>query len=217
MHRLHPNKHLVVVLLLMTVAALSLHFPVARAAIHAAPATGYLLSTPDPISIDVARGETTQRGAHAIPTSPPTPRATPVKPSKPTPEPIRKPVLVARPHSGHTLLWPVHGTITTYFSLAHPAIDIAAAQGTPVHAACSGRVIYAGWKLNGGGNVVDILCTNGMVTSYNHLSTILVGVGSGVNAGALIARVGMTGRATGPHLHFAVIVGGRFVNPLAYL
>ena len=151
------------------------------------------------------------------------PRATPVKPPKHTPAPTAvpvlrsAPVLVARTVSTHALLWPLRGPITTYFSYGHPAIDIAAPLGTPVYAACSGRVIYAGWKTNGGGNVVDILCTNGLTTSYNHLSVILVGRGTSVGAGASIALVGMTGVATGPHLHFAVISGGRFVNPLAYL
>ena len=222
MHRLNTNNHLVVVLFVLLVAALSLHFPVARASVVVSPVTVTLLATPDPLTLDVARGETTQRGWHAIPTPEPTPRATPVKPAKRTPEPVapatvHAPVLVARPSSGHILLWPLHGTITTYFSARHPAIDIAAPLGTPVHAACSGHVIWAGWKLNGGGNVVDILCTNGLTTSYNHLSVTLVRHGISVSAGTRIALVGMTGRATGPHLHFAVIAGGRFLNPLAYL
>lgn len=208
------QQHKVIILLVLLAAVCSLGFPKARAAIEVSEPVAYLLNTPDPLTIDVQRDESTQRGAHAaIPTPVPTPRATPVAP--PTPKPIAKPVLARV--SAHVLQWPMHGHITTYFSTGHPAIDIAAPTGTFVRAACSGRVVYAGWKNNGGGYVVDIACDNGLKVSNNHLSAILVNLGTGVSVGSNVARVGMTGHATGPHLHFAVIRNGYFVNPLAYL
>lgn len=213
MHRL--DKHKLILLLVLVAAVCSLGFPKARAAVTVSEPVVYLLSTPDPLTFDVQRGESTQRGAHAaVPTPEPTPRA---KPVIATPTPTPKPVTLARPASAHVLAWPVHGHINTYFSSAHPAIDIGAPLGTLVRAACSGRVIYAGWKNNGGGNVVDIACDNGLIVSNNHLSAILAVKGVAVSVGARVALVGMTGHATGPHLHFAVIKNGYFVNPLAYL
>jgi murein DD-endopeptidase MepM/ murein hydrolase activator NlpD len=114
------------------------------------------------------------------------------------------------------LYWPVYGYITTYFQPSHKAIDIAAPYGTLVRSAQSGTVIWAGWKNNGGGNVVDI--SNGTVlTSYNHLSWILVKVGTKVTPYTYIARIGTTGWSTGPHLHFAVGWSGGWVDPLPLL
>jgi murein DD-endopeptidase MepM/ murein hydrolase activator NlpD len=116
------------------------------------------------------------------------------------------------------LAWPVSGgTITTYFSAAHPAIDIAAPYGTTVMAADGGVVTWAGWRNNGGGMVVQVDHGNGIVTVYNHLGSIWVGPGQAVTKGQGIAAVGCTGLCTGPHVHFEVIVGGAIVNPLRYL
>ena len=116
------------------------------------------------------------------------------------------------------LAWPVaNGTITTYFSSWHLAIDIAAPYGSTVMASDSGTVTWAGWRNNGGGLVIAIDHGNGITTVYNHLGTLFVGPGQAVAKGQPIAGLGCTGVCTGPHVHFEVIVGGVLVNPLRYL
>ena len=119
--------------------------------------------------------------------------------------------------------WPVPGGhISQYFHYGHPGIDIAGRTGDLVHAAAAGTVIYAGWRNNGGGYVVWVSHGSGIYTTYNHLSAVLVGTGQHVSRGQIVGRVGMTGWATGPHLHFEVWRGGvpggvdRRVNPLPY-
>jgi murein DD-endopeptidase MepM/ murein hydrolase activator NlpD len=160
------------------------------------------------------------RAVHVPASAEPTPLPTPVAPPPPpTPQPA---VAAAAPitplvQGSGALLWPVHGTITTYYSSAHLAIDIATAAGTTVVASDAGTVIWAGWRNNGGGLVVEIDHGNGMHTVYNHLGSIWVNPGQVVARGEGIAAVGCTGMCTGPHVHFEVIVGGVLVNPLRYL
>jgi LysM repeat protein len=122
---------------------------------------------------------------------------------------------VGRPMAGR-LLWPlpVRGTITSRFSAGHPGIDIAAPAGTTVRAIASGTVTWAGWKTNGGGNVVVIRHPDGMVSTYNHNQGVAVARGDQVSAGERIAWVGSTGWATGPHLDLRVEMGDRLVDPL---
>jgi murein DD-endopeptidase MepM/ murein hydrolase activator NlpD len=125
-------------------------------------------------------------------------------------------------YSGGAFYWPVPGGwISQYFSSYHPAIDIAAPQGTRVLAAAAGTVIFAGWKDNGGGYQVWISHGGGLFTTYNHMSAVLAHVGEHVGRAQQVGRVGMTGNATGPHLHFEVWHGmvwgsGVRVNPLPY-
>jgi murein DD-endopeptidase MepM/ murein hydrolase activator NlpD len=97
---------------------------------------------------------------------------------------------------------------------AHKGTDYAAPTGTPVRAAGDGRVSYAGVK-GGFGNVVEIEHTRSIVTVYGHLSRFAKGihVGAHVAQGSVIAFVGMTGLATGPHLHYEFKVGGVSKNP----
>ena len=97
---------------------------------------------------------------------------------------------------------------------AHKGVDYAAPIGTPVHAAGAGHVRFMGDK-GGYGNVVEIDHSQGIVTVYGHLSRFAQGihVGSRVSQGELIAYVGMTGLATGPHLHYEYRVNGEFKNP----
>ena len=126
-------------------------------------------------------------------------------------------------YSGGKFAWPVAGGyISQYFHYGHYAIDIAADQGTRVMAAAGGTVTFAGWKNNGGGYQVWIAHGSGLYTTYNHMSSISVGRGQHVGRGQQVGRVGMTGNATGPHLHFEVWRGpiwdgGTRVNPLIYL
>ncbi|SAK92932.1 peptidase M23B [Caballeronia fortuita] len=98
----------------------------------------------------------------------------------------------------------------------HPGIDFAGPTGTPILASAGGRVIAAGER-NGYGNAIDIRHGDGLVTRYGHASRILVKVGDYVMPGQVIAEVGSTGRSTGPHLHFEVIVDGAQINPSPYL
>ena len=126
-------------------------------------------------------------------------------------------------YAGGKFAWPVAGGyISQYFHYGHYAIDIAADQGTRVMAAAAGTVIFAGWKNNGGGYQVWISHGSNLYTTYNHMSAITVGRGQHVSRSQQVGRVGMTGNATGPHLHFEVWRGmvwdgGVRVNPLIYL
>jgi murein DD-endopeptidase MepM/ murein hydrolase activator NlpD len=118
------------------------------------------------------------------------------------------------------LSWPVSGPVTSGFGVRwgrmHEGIDIAVGQGTPVHAAAAGTVIYAGW-MEGYGNLVVVDHGNGLSTAYGHNSTLASSVGQAVTAGQVIAYSGSTGHSTGPHVHFEVRVNGSPVDPLGYL
>ena len=101
----------------------------------------------------------------------------------------------------------------------HKGTDLAAAQGANIYATHEGVVSYAGWA-EGYGNVVYLVTTvNGVnfETRYAHCSTLLVSGGEKVSAGTIIARVGSTGWATGPHLHFEIRVNSEPINPRRYL
>ncbi len=120
------------------------------------------------------------------------------------------------------LRWPLpEGRITSAFGRRwgrkHEGIDLAAPSGTPVLAAREGRVLYAGNTLQGYGNMVVLQHANDLLTAYAHNSVLLVQVGDRVRAGQTIARVGQSGRATGPHLHFEVRRGHVPLNPLRFL
>ena len=101
-------------------------------------------------------------------------------------------------------------------SAMHNGIDFKGARGSPILAAATGRVIYAGRK-GGYGNFVEIDHGNGLTTRYAHLSRIDVKVGQSVDAGETLGGLGSTGRSTGPHLHFEVRLNGRAVNPRPFL
>jgi murein DD-endopeptidase MepM/ murein hydrolase activator NlpD len=94
----------------------------------------------------------------------------------------------------------------------HDGVDLAGDEGTEIHAAAGGVVKRSG-ELGGYGNAVEIDHGNGLTTLYAHASDLLVRDGDRVIPGQAIARVGHSGRATGPHLHFEVRVGGKPVDP----
>ena len=98
----------------------------------------------------------------------------------------------------------------------HKGIDWAVPKGTAVRASCGGTVVSAGWS-GGYGNCITIRHPDGKQTRYGHLSKILVSAGQKVDQGQKIALSGNTGRSTGPHVHFEIIVNGSQVNPLKYL
>jgi murein DD-endopeptidase MepM/ murein hydrolase activator NlpD len=94
----------------------------------------------------------------------------------------------------------------------HAGLDFPAPSGTRVVAAASGRVIFAGWD-DGFGRTVVLDHGNGLHTRYAHLSSIAVRPGTFVGLGTRVGRVGATGFATGPHLHFEVTVRGANADP----
>ncbi len=122
--------------------------------------------------------------------------------------------------SASGFIWPVSGPVTSPFGMRwgrmHTGIDIGVPYGTPIHAAASGQVIYAGW-MDGYGNLVFIDHGRGISTGYAHQSSIAVSNGQSVTQGQVIGYVGCTGHCFGPHLHFEVRVNGAPVDPLGYL
>ncbi|HET6781008.1 MAG TPA: LysM peptidoglycan-binding domain-containing M23 family metallopeptidase [bacterium] len=118
----------------------------------------------------------------------------------------------------HQFVWPARGMLTSRYGWRrrrhHSGIDIGADRGAPIVAAGNGVVVYAGWY-HAYGRTVIIEHGNGWTTLYGHASSIGVRPGQSVSAGQLIARVGCTGRCTGPHLHFEIRVNGRAMDPLS--
>ena len=123
-------------------------------------------------------------------------------------------------------VWPAEGNLSAGFGrrldpfrgdLAHHSgIDISASKGQPVHATAAGTVTSAGW--NGDyGKMVVIEHGFGLVTRYGHLQDFSVKPGDTVERMQQIGRVGATGRATGPHLHYELLVNGQMTNPLRLL
>lgn len=100
--------------------------------------------------------------------------------------------------------------------LMHSGIDIAADLGTEIRAAYSGIVSEVGSN-SVGGNYISVVHRDGSETLYCHCSEIIAEKGDVIRAGEVIALVGSTGRSTGPHLHFEIIVDGKTENPLLYL
>ncbi|TYP57419.1 M23 family metallopeptidase [Thermosediminibacter litoriperuensis] len=123
-------------------------------------------------------------------------------------------------------IWPLKGEVTSRFGYRrspfgrsiefHDGLDIAAPYGSPIKAAADGKVTFAGY-MSGYGYTVEISHGYGIKTAYSHVSRILVKAGQQVKKGDIIARVGSSGRSTGPHLHYMVKVNGIPRNPEEYL
>lgn len=136
--------------------------------------------------------------------------------TEPVPEIIEKgtqtPPTYIKPITGGTLT----STFKWRWGRMHKGIDWAVPKGTAVRASCGGTVVSAGWS-GGYGNCITIRHPDGKQTRYGHLSKILVSAGQKVDQGEKIALSGNTGRSTGPHVHFEILVNGTQVNPLKYL
>lgn len=123
-------------------------------------------------------------------------------------------------------IWPAHGDLSASYGTRedpfngglahHSGIDISTDKGSPVYATAAGTVESARW--NGDyGNMVVIDHGFGLVTRYGHLAGFAVQPGATVERGTIIGYVGATGRATGPHLHYELLVNGQLTNPLPTL
>lgn len=123
-------------------------------------------------------------------------------------------------------IWPAHGWLSSSVGRRtdpitggddyHQGLDISADAGSPIYATADGTVTLA--RREGAyGNLVTIDHGYGLETRYGHMSKFEVKAGAKVKRGELIGRVGSTGRATGPHLHYEVRVNGRLLNPLQLL
>jgi murein DD-endopeptidase MepM/ murein hydrolase activator NlpD len=117
--------------------------------------------------------------------------------------------------------WPVEGVLTSKFGVRdgrrHDGIDIGAPEGTEIRAAADGTVLYSGDQQTGYGNLIIISHTKDMITVYAHNRENLVKENDEVKRGQVIGKVGRTGRATGPHLHFEIRKRTKPRNPLFFL
>jgi murein DD-endopeptidase MepM/ murein hydrolase activator NlpD len=107
--------------------------------------------------------------------------------------------------------------VTNEYAQWHAGLDLAAPEGTSIYAAETGVVVFAGWHLNGYGELIILDHGGGWTTYYAHLSDRLVGCGDQVSKGQLIGAMGQTGNATGVHLHFEVRYNDTPQDPRLYL
>ena len=124
---------------------------------------------------------------------------------------VRKPVETAVMRSGYG--WRRHPIIG--YSKMHTGVDWAAPRGTPIHASGNGVVEIAGWE-GGYGKYIKLRHNNGYETAYGHMSGFARGIqpGTRVQQGQVIGFVGSTGLSTGAHVHYEILVNGRFVDPM---
>jgi murein DD-endopeptidase MepM/ murein hydrolase activator NlpD len=129
--------------------------------------------------------------------------------------------------SAPDMIMPVPGRVTSGFSRSrlhpllqifrpHEGIDLSAPAGTKIVAPASGTVSFVGWRL-GDGLTIELAHNGGVTTLYGHCRTTLVHVGQHMRSGDPIGTVGSSGLATGPHVHFEVLLRGTPIDPLRYL
>lgn len=129
-----------------------------------------------------------------------------------------------RPQTAHKkidFIWPVEGKFGDGFEDSerkrHQGIDITSPLGTPVKASNGGTVIYSGNTIKGYGNLIIVRHSEEFVSVYAHNQVNLVEEGVSVEKEQIIGKVGQTGRATGPHLHFEIRRNNKAVDPMLYL
>ena len=164
---------------------------------------------------------TARRKVRAAAAGPPEPAPVPGRRTRRSPP--RPPAFpVPPPRTAAMFAWPLRGRILVGFGprgggLHNDGINIAARAGTPVRAAESGIVAYAGNELRGFGNLLLIRHAGNWMTAYAHSRVLLVRRGDRVRRGQTIARVGSTGNVTRPQLHFEIRKGDEAVNPTRLL
>jgi murein DD-endopeptidase MepM/ murein hydrolase activator NlpD len=118
-------------------------------------------------------------------------------------------------------IWPVEGKISNVFegaeSKRHQGIDISSSLGTPIKASNAGTVIYSNNTIKGYGNLIIVRHSEEFVSVYAHNQANLVEEGMWVEKGQIIGKVGQTGRASGPHLHFEIRRNNKAIDPLLFL
>jgi murein DD-endopeptidase MepM/ murein hydrolase activator NlpD len=118
-------------------------------------------------------------------------------------------------------IWPVEGKINDVFEEAesrrHQGIDISSPLGTLIRASNAGMVIYSNNTIKGYGNLIVLRHSEELVTVYAHNQVNLVEEGTWVEKGQIIGKVGQTGRASGPHLHFEIRRNNKAVDPMLFL
>jgi murein DD-endopeptidase MepM/ murein hydrolase activator NlpD len=118
-------------------------------------------------------------------------------------------------------IWPVEGKISDVFegaeSKRHQGIDISSPLGMPIKASNAGTVIYSNNTIKGYGNLIIVRHSEEFVTIYAHNQVNLIEEGMWVEKGQIIGKVGQTGRATGPHLHFEIRRNNKALDPLLFL
>lgn len=194
---------------------------------HRAPASASPPAVPSAAPPVVAVAPTVVAPA-VVPPKPPLRTAVvetpvPAAPQAPSPPPVSPPPADdPPPRTAATFAWPVRGEILSDFGpkpggLHNDGINIAVAAGTPVKAAESGIVAYAGNELRGFGNLLLVRHADGWMTAYAHLERMQVERGARVTRGQQIGTVGSTGNVVSPQLHFEVRKGSRAVDPREWL
>ena len=118
-------------------------------------------------------------------------------------------------------IWPIEGKVSDVFEEVedrrHQGIDISSPLGTPIRASHNGMVIYSNNTIKGYGNMIILRHSKEYVTVYAHNQVNLVEEGTWVEKGQFIGKVGQTGRASGPHLHFEIRKNNKTLDPMLFL
>jgi len=186
-----------------------------------------------PANVELA-GALAQGLAVANPPPPPPPAAPVIAPEllipappPPAPAPPREPARASRDRPAETttvdgakFVRPGSGQLTSGYGRRwgrlHAGVDLAAGIGAPIRAVTDATVLSSGTE-SGYGRAIRLLHSDGTVSLYGHMSSLLVNKGDKVDAGQQIGREGNTGQSTGPHLHFEIHINGAPVNPASWL
>ncbi|HEX2116844.1 MAG TPA: M23 family metallopeptidase [Alphaproteobacteria bacterium] len=197
--------------------------PISSTPVSSAPATSTVAepARPAPVAMQTSEPARANVAAHAAEPQAPTQ----IAPTGSLSEHVAavEPASVTLPaRAGRGFQWPVRGRVVSDFGpkgggLHNDGINIAASRGTPIRAAESGVVVYAGNELRGFGNLVLLRHADGWMTAYGHADELTVQRGDQVRRGQVIGRVGATGNVTSPQIHFEIRRGSRPVNPRDHL